>query len=179
MFPKVASLGNYGGALADYSAPSDSTTDRPAAGANPAFGDVAAMTHACPRLWARLTLKASGAAPVLVAHDEGWNNATPGNPAPTPARTSAGLCTLTYPTTILDEIPPTIFGASGPIGYSGPIALNLRAAWANDRGGAVWGACKAIITAPNVVTIYFWIFAGGAPSNTDPLVDTDVDIYAL
>jgi hypothetical protein len=172
MLPNAASLNNYGGALNDYSAPVDSTTDRSATGVNPALGDVAQMTHTCPRLWARLTLKASGATPVLVAHDEMWNNTVPGNPAPTPARTSAGIFTLTYPSTTQDEIP-----ANAP-GYSGPIALNLRAAWANDRGGAVWGEAKAVITAPNVVTIYYWIFAG-APANTDPAADTDVDIYAL
>ena len=173
MLPRTASIATYGGSLNDYSARSDSTTDRSAVGVNPAYCDLAGMTHTAVRAWARVTLKSAGTAPVLAQRDEVWNNATPGNPAPTPARSSAGVFTLTYPATVQDEIP-----MNSP-GYSGPVAVNLRASWATDRGGSTWGSCRAVVTAPNVITLYFFKLVGGAPTLGDPAADTDVDVFSI
>jgi hypothetical protein len=174
MLPRVASVTNYDGIKADYSAPRDSTTDRTASGANPMNNDVAAMTHCDPRAWARLTIKSAGTTPVLVAHDEQWNNGNASNTAPVPARTSSGLFTLTYPATVYDEIPASAQGAT-----PGGITLNLRAGWGNSRGGATWANVEVSVTAANVLTISFWKFSGGAPTNADPGADTDIDVYAL
>jgi hypothetical protein len=174
MFPKVASVANYDGIKQDYSAPRDSTTDRTAAGTNPMNNDVAAMTHCAPRAWARLTVKSAGTTPVLVAHDEGWNNGNASNTAPVAARSSAGVLTLTYPSTVFDEIPASAQGATAA-GFT----VNLRGGWGNDRGGTTWNNVKVIPTAANVLTIYVWRFAGGVPTLGDPIADTDIDIYAL
>lgn len=174
MLPKVASIASYDGVKADYSAPIDSSTDRTAAGVNPAYGDVAAMTHTAFRAWIRLTLYSSGAAPTVVAHDETWNNGL--NAAPVAARTTGGQFTVTYPSTVVDEIP------SGSLGYTGPQALNLLAALGGVRSNLPtptdWGDLKAMPSAPNVVSLYFWKFAGGGMTLGDPTPSQiDVDVF--
>jgi hypothetical protein len=171
MLPNVASIASYDGPKNDYSAVIDSTTDRSAAGANPERGDVAGMTHTAWRAWAHLTLLSSGGTPILVAHDETWNNSL--NAAPTLARTSAGVYTLTYPTTVVDEIPST-----SP-GYIGPQAVNFRGGNVSDRGATTWYDVKAYPTAANVLTVYCWKFSGGVPVLADPVANLDVDVYAI
>ena len=52
MLPETASLASYGGPKNDYSAVIDPSTDWSAAGVNPAYGDVAALTHTAFRVWA-------------------------------------------------------------------------------------------------------------------------------
>ena len=100
--PDIDDIDVFGGALYDYSAVIDPTTDRPAAGANPAYCDIAALTHTALRAWVRFTLNGT-ATPVLVAHDSNWGNSP--SVAPTFTRTSAGLYTITWPTVVYDEIP--------------------------------------------------------------------------
>ncbi len=51
--PDRASIASYGGPLKNHAAsPIDPTTDRPAAGGNPFFSDVAAMTRTGFRVFA-------------------------------------------------------------------------------------------------------------------------------
>lgn len=169
MLPNVASINSYGGPKNDYSSPKDASTDRSAAGVNPAYGDIAGLTHTGWRAWARLTVKSAGTAPVLVAHDETWNNGN--NAAPVAARSSAGVLTIAYPTTVVDEIPST-----SP-GFIGAQTVNFLAAVAGNRGGTTWYQVEAVPTSANVVTLYFWKFSGGAPTIGDPGSDTDVDVW--
>lgn len=171
MLPKVASINSYGGPKNDYSSPKDSSTDRSAAGVNPAYGDVAAMTHTAARSWARMTVHSAGGTPTLVANDEVWNNGN--NAAPTTARSGAGVFTLTYPTTVVDEIP-----ATSP-GYIGPQAVNFRAGRGSNRGGTTWYQVEVVPTAANVLTVYLWKFSGGVPTLGDPASDIDVDVWGL
>jgi hypothetical protein len=168
--PDIADLSTYGGAFNDYSPPVDSSTDKPAAAGNPEAADVAFMSHLTIRCGGRVTLSSTGA--VFVAHDEGWNNTF--NPtAPTPARSTTGTFTITYPTTIIDEIP------AGSPGYnaSGHV-LNLRFAIAQAIAPATWSDCKAVVTSANVVTLYFYGLSGGVPTLMDPASATDVYFLA-
>lgn len=151
---KAASISTYGGAKNDYSAPVDSTTDRPAKGVNPAYGDVAAMSHTDFRAWAHLTLYANTAvAPKVVDHDEKWNNGV-GNAAPVAARVSPGIWTVTYPTTVLDEIP-----ATSP-GYAGPQTLGLQYGIGNARAAVPttggYYDLKVFPIAANIVQLALW-----------------------
>jgi hypothetical protein len=175
MLPNVASSASYGGAKNDYSAVSDSTTDRAAAAVNPAYGDIAAMTHTAFRAWIRLTLYSSGAAPTIVAHDEVWNNSG-GNAAPSVARLSAGSFQVTYPATVVDEIP-----ATSP-GYTGPQTVNLQSGIGNVRAAVPtnigYADLKVVPSSANVMGLAFWKFAGGGFTLGDPVPSSiDVDVF--
>ncbi len=175
MFPGVAALATYGGAKSDYSSPKDSTTDRSAVGTNPAYADVAAMTHCAVRAFAAFVPAGSGT-PALAAsnpHDEGWNNGNPSNTLVVPARTGTGVYTLTYPGTVYDEIPVGQPGAS-PSGF----ALNLRRAWCNvELGASTNYEARATVTAPNVITVK--IFTVGTSTLVDPNDGTTIVAFAL
>jgi hypothetical protein len=147
------SLSSLGGALNDYSPAIDSTTDREAYGANQTYAAVSGMTHTAWRAWAQFTWNGTGA-PTLVAHDAQWGNTA--LVAPTVARTGVGLGTITWAATQSDEIT-----SPSADGYTGPTAINLRAATGNSEGGTTFYDVKAKVTAPNVVS--FWLWSGASP----------------
>lgn len=159
-------LNTYGGGLFDYSPIIDSTRDRPAAGANAAYAAVAGMTHTGPRAWARFTLNGA-AAPTLVAHDAMWGNTIAVQP--TIARTGVGLVTITWPTTVQDEI------TVGTPGYTGPLPLNLRSGWANARGTVAYQR-NLDITSANVATLHVFNAAG---TIADTAAATDFDVFVI
>lgn len=173
MLPAVSSIANYGGPLQDYSAVRDATRDRSASGVNPAYGDVAAMTHTAPRMFVRFQPNGSSA-PTLAAsgaHDEHWNNGN--NATPVVARANTGIYTVTVPAAVLDEIPSNLPGST-PAG----IPVNLRAPWANlELGSTTNYDVKAQVTAPNVVTIK--IFTVGTSTLHDPSDGTIVGAFAI
>ncbi len=149
--PDVDTNATYAGSLFDYSAPVDPTTDRPAAGANPAYANVAMSTHTIARCWTRFSPQGTGT-PILAAAgvqcDAVWFTATP--TLPVVARSGVGIYTVTWPTTVQDEIPP---------GYPGAAAsnhnVNLRASKTNVEGNALWFP-QSQPTSANVLTV--WIF---------------------
>ena len=159
-------LTTYGGALNDYSPVVDPTTDRPAAGANACYSAVAGMTHTGTRAWCRFTLNGS-AAPVLIAHDAMWGNSIA--VAPVVARTGTGTVTITWPTTVQDEIPV------GAPGYTGPLPTNLRAGWASNRGTTAYQRTFDI-TSANVATLHVFNAAG---SSADTAGATDFDVFVI
>lgn len=173
MFPNVASLATYGGPLNDYSAPRNSSTDRSASGTNPAYGDIAAMTHCGVRAYVRFVPHGTGSPTFAAssARDEGWNNGN--NVAPVIARSSTGLYTATYPSTVFDEIPSS-FNGSTPAG----IALNLRAAWVNlELGSTTNYDANARVSSPNVITVA--IYTVGTSTLVDPNDGTTLAVFAL
>lgn len=152
MLPDVDALATLGGALQDYSPVIDPTRDRPAAGANVGYADAAAATHTVLRGIFRLTWNGAGT-PTIAYHDEVWNGSTngvPNNAAPVAARTSTGVATITYPSTVVDEI-----GASNPGGNGNPHNVNLQAVVAMVEGGTPLHV-QAAVTSANVVTIYLF-----------------------
>lgn len=166
MLPRVASIQTYDGVKQDYSAPIDSSTDRAAAGANPAYGDAAAATHTVPRAIATLSYPDGDATPTVTVRDEVWNNGN--NAAPVALRTGVGVTTYTFPSTVVDEIP------LGSPGYTGPVSPGLRLAVAQARG--TWHRAEAVVTAPNVVTVSWYTFATGSTTLDDPEDGTAIDI---
>ncbi len=163
--PDIDSLASVGGSLQDYSAVKDPTVERPASGANTAYYDAVAATNTVPRAWARITLNGS-ATPILVAHAATWGNALA--VAPTPARSTNGLYTVTWPATVNDEIPPT-----SPGGGSNPHTVNLRWGNANVRGATIFQS-QVDITSANVATLRISPATSG--TLTDPGSATDVDV---
>lgn len=162
--PDIDTLSSYGGALNDLAPVIDPTTDRPADGANPAYASIAALTHCGPRASARITWAGTGT-PTLTTHEEQWNNGN--NAAPTVARTGVGLGTLTYPATVLDEIP------SGSPGYNASgHALNMRFALGGCEDQATLYHVQAYPSAPNVIS--FAIF-----NSSGTLVDPASSVIVL
>jgi len=158
-------LASYGGGLNDYSPVVDPTVDRPAAGANAAFAATAGMTHTCGRAWVRFTW--NGSTLTLVAHDAMWGNTV--SVQPVLAHTGTGIVTVTWPTTVQDEI------QSGQPGYTGPLPLNLRAGHANCRSTTAFQR-NVNVTSANVATLYVFN-AGGSPA--DPGSATDFDVFVM
>lgn len=159
-------LPTYGGALNDYSPVVDPTTDRPAAGANASYAAVAGMTHTAIRAWARFTWNATTV--TLVAHDALWGNTL--SVAPVVAHTGTGIVTVTWPTTVQDEIPV------GAPGYTGPLPLNLRAGFGNLRVVATAFDVFVTPTSANVATVKLFNVAG---TIADTGVATDLDVFMI
>jgi hypothetical protein len=149
--PDVTDAADYGmpaGGFKDGEgiAVEDPTTDQSAAGANVMLNDVAQMTHTALRAWARFT---AGAAPAIAGtngHDAMWGSAS--GVKPVPAKTATGTWTLTWPATVQDQLGNTH-------------NVNLRKARVSVEGSALKFA-QCVVTAPNVVTVYGFIFSAGA-----------------
>ena len=145
--PDVDSLSVYGGALNDYFPVEDPSTDRAAAAANQGYASTAAATHTVGRAWVRFVTSATTPALTIVnSNDSVWGNAI--GVLPVLARVSAGVFTVTWPATIIDEL-----GATHTI--------NLRRAEIMAEGATLIPVqCSA--TAANVVTVYVFTTAGAA-----------------
>lgn len=161
-FPSKDTIGTYGGVLNDYAAVVDNSTDRPAAGANQAYGSIAAMSHTAPRAFARLVLAASTGALALAspyAHDSAWGNSAGVQPAL--ARTSAGIFTVTWPATITDEI-------------GNLQTLAFRYASAGIEGNNA-GNISAAATSANIVTL--WTFTSAGVASDFVGITVNVTVY--
>ncbi len=136
--PDIDALASMGGALKNYANVADVTTDLDAEFDNRSRMQVAMMSHTAIRAWARVTLAATTGAMILVAHDAVWGNTAP--VAPTPARTSSGLFTLTWPATVNDELARVH-------------TVNFRCAFANSRDGTNGYILRAAPTAANILSL--------------------------
>lgn len=126
--PAIDSIDTFGGALNDYVlGVVDPTTDRPASGANQAYAGVAMMTHTAARCWATFVTAATTGAMTIADHDAVWGTSV----APTPARTSQGIFTLTWPATVADELDvnhSTNLRVGSLMSISGATALHVQVA---------------------------------------------------
>lgn len=170
--PDLDTVATYGGTLSDYSPVIDSTTDRPAAGANPAYANIAMATHTLIRAFARFVPAGTGA-PALASsgtvYDAVWLAVTA--TAPVVARTTTGVYTLTWPTTVFDEIP------AGAPGYNASgHTVNFRAGFANVEVGStsIWMA--SVSCSANVVTVKIFNSSG---SLADPNDSSVFGIFAV
>lgn len=152
-FPARDTIATYGGVLVDLFPVTDPTTDRPASGANQAYGSAAALTKTGVKAWVRMTTAGSNP-PTLaatgMAHDAAWGNAL--SYAPTFSRTSTGIFVVTWPTTVNDEV-----GAL----YS----VNFRAVLAPCAEGSTPFHAQGEIASPNQLTIRIFALATGAPTD--------------
>ncbi len=147
--PDVDSVDNYGGILANYAPVEDPTTDQDADAMNVMKASVAGVTHTVARAWARFK---SGdgfvVAPEFTAtnsHDANWGSDLSVRPAL--ARTGVGVYTLTWPSTVTDEL-----GANH--------SLNLRWVFASLENQAA--VVCAEMTSTTLATIRLFDMAGAA-----------------
>jgi len=136
--PDTATIDSYGGVKVNFGPIEDPTTDRDAALASDAYGDVAGMTQTAFRTFVRFTC-ATGVAPALAEHWAVWGNQPLTVTPPTPGRTGAGVFTMTWPATTTDALGVTRSTA-------------LRSAICSVEGAAFKFA-QASVIAPNVVQI--------------------------
>jgi hypothetical protein len=135
--PDRDSIQTFGGPYADYSPVIDSSTDASSAGFNPMLSDVAMLGLPAVRAWVRFTPAGTGT-PTLASHMAMWG--TGAGVAPTIARTSTGIYTVTWPSLVADQVP------AGAAGYFGNHTLNLLASTGQTEGStyfAVQGSASA------------------------------------
>lgn len=147
MLPNIATINTYGGPKTNYSPIEDATTDESADDRNEYVADVAGMTQTAMRAMCRFV--GHGTTPTDPAsnvHFAVWGNDV--SVKPTVANAGTGVYTITWPTTINDELDEE---------YS----INLGAAWANVEGSTLYFV-QATVTAPNVVTVYVFNSSGAA-----------------
>lgn len=156
--PDTDSVNTYGGALNNAGPVEDPTTDRDAGAMNKALASVSGMTHTAVRAIVRFTAAASGGAMVLVSHDAVWGNSN--SVAPTLGRTGTGIFTITWPSSVTDELT-----------VSHTVAL--RYGTSNPRG-SVFYQPQVVITSGNVATVYVFN-AGNAASDA---VGADFEVFA-
>jgi hypothetical protein len=138
--PDIDDPSSYGmpdGGFADAWPVTDPTTDQGSAGANEMMVSCANMTHTAVRCWARMVGNVTTPTiQSLNGHDAMWGSGS--SIKPTPAHSSTGVYTLTWPTTITDAL--------GVLHTT-----NLR--WARVSCEDADGFFRAAVTSPNVVTI--------------------------
>lgn len=147
--PDIDTVDTYGGELVDYAPVEDPTTDQSGEGLNALKSTSASLTHTAARAWARFQ---GGDGFIFVpdftatnSHDANWGNDL--GVRPVLARTGTGVYTLTWPSTVTDEL-----GEAH--------AVNFRWAKASFENQAA--VVNAECTAVNVVTIRVWDMAGAA-----------------
>lgn len=145
--PDVDSFSAYGGELANYAPIEDATTDEDASWRNLYAMNVAAMTQTATRAWCAFV--GHGTTPTDPAsnvHGAVWGNAL--GVKPTMARSSTGVFTITYPTSVNDELNESH-------------TVNLKRCWVNVEGATLYHV-QATVTSPNVITVYVFNSAGAA-----------------
>lgn len=154
MLPNRASLSSYGGALANYAAVIDPTTDEAAIYRNLYVNDTAMMTHTSPKAL-RSFVGVDGADPTDpstgLVHDAQWGDAAIVKPSA--SRISEGTWDLTWPATVDTELKP--YDASLGGGAQATIAVNLRRAIAQvESPDGTLRLASAKVTAANKVRVY-------------------------
>lgn len=131
--------GDYGGVQQNYGGlpPQDPTTDMDASSWNQAACDVGMMTQTAWLCRASFIGYGPANAVVIAQHQALWGNTV--GVIPTVVRLGVGTYTLTWPTSVVDQL-----------GVSRTIAFNTVAAFLS--GG--FGKIRAELTAPNQVTVY-------------------------
>lgn len=132
-FPTRPSLTSFGAKRVDRTAPRSAIHDASAAWANLVRWNLAGLGQSAPRAW--VVAGYSGGTFSITAHANAWQGA-----APTPARTSTGLYTLTYAATYAD-------------GDGVEVATNLAAALVCPKAGANPLTCDWNITDGRIVTV--------------------------
>lgn len=151
--PDIDSITSYNGApngtLIDYSAVEDPNTDQPAAGANAQQASTAMMTRMASRAYCTFTYASGSSAPVN-EHDAVWGTGAP--VLPVVARSSAGIFTITWPTTVSDAL-----GATR--------SVNFRRGWPNIEAAGVVLVGYVKRNSANVLQINI---VNGSGTPTDP-----------
>lgn len=173
--PDTDTLPTYGGGLNDYSPVIDSTTDRPAAGANAAYASTAMMSHTATRFACRITPQGSST-PILAAAGAQWDAqwAAATVTAPVLAHTGTGVLTITVPATVMDEI------AVGAAGYNASgHTVNFRFSWWNIEYGATTVYAVQTTVSVNVITVKTFTLSGSTLTAADINDGTVINVFAI
>lgn len=158
--PNISSLDDYGGAKANYASVTDPTTDEDAADRNRYVCDVAMMGHTAPRAYVRFVTVNGGAPtdPASNVHDAMWGSSV--SVKPVVARTGEGVWTVTWPTSVDDELTSEDAALGGGVTHT----VNIRTAFAQAAPTATPTLVHVLpkVTAANVVTVYGYLANGTA-----------------
>lgn len=169
--PDISSLDSFGGALQNYAAVTDPETDEDAKYRNRYACDVAMMGHTAPRAIVSF-VAVNGSAPtdpVDFVHDALWGDAV--GVKPVVARTNEGIWTVTWPSTVDDELTSEDEILGGGVTH----AVNIRAAHAQATAIAgVLVHAVAEVTSPNVVTVRGFTAGGTA----DDIAGSTITVWA-
>lgn len=148
--PDVDDLAALGGTFQNYASVEDPNTDCDAAFFNKNNANNAAMTQTLPRAICTFVGNATTPTdpPSGFVHAAVWGASAPVKP--TPARTGAGVYTLTFPTTVTDEL-----GDSHTV--------NFRRAHGFAEGSTAYHV-QVEVTSANVLTVRVFD-AGGTPND--------------
>lgn len=146
--PEIDSLETYGGEKSNYAPVEDSSTDESADHRNLYAMNVAAMTQTAIRAWCRFVGHAvTPTDPTSNVHGAVWGNGS--GVKPTVARTGSGTYTITWPSTVTDEL-------------NEDHTVNLRCVLRPNVEGSTLYHATASVTSSNVVTVYTFNAAGSA-----------------
>jgi hypothetical protein len=101
--PDKSTLSTYGGPLVDAYPVVNPNTDQDASAGNQQAADTAGMTRTATRCWARFTTASTTGGMTVVNWDAVYGEVNTNAP-PTPARTTTGVFTIVFPTTITDSL---------------------------------------------------------------------------
>lgn len=141
--PESDSLDTYGGEKNDYGPVVDPTTDRAAADANKAFATVAMGSRMVPRV--EVAFLGHATAPTVSAWEAVWKGTT--TTAPVPAHSATGVYTLTFPSSVNDELIEAH-------------VVNMQRAWGQAEGATAYHVQCSV--SANVVTVRVFDMAGAA-----------------
>jgi hypothetical protein len=135
--PEKLSYDSLGGEKSDYSAIVDSSTDRSAVEVNAAYAAVAMMSRTAPRALVRMTVSTSD--PVIASWESVWKAGTA--TAPTLVRSGAGVYSITFPSSVLDE-------------QGNSHSLNFFGAQVSSEDFTTAWLLAAYATSANSITVY-------------------------
>ena len=136
--PDKSVLNTYGGALVNAYPVANPNTDQDAAAGNQEASDTAGMTRTTTRAWLRFVTAASTGAMSLTSWDAVYGEVI-SNAAPTLARTSPGVFTVTLPATVTDALAVTH-------------SINIQRVGVNIEGATLYFVQASF--AGNVITVY-------------------------
>ena len=159
--PKGDYLAGYCSSLVSAQPITDPTTDRSEEAASEAYASVAAMTHTAIRSWCQFRFHVDNKGEKkleLKQHDAVWGNASA--VAPVLTHEGPGIFTLTWPTSIVDELGDTQ-------------SVNTRTAWTSvfDGGDEANRHVQCSPTSANEVTVYSFTLQGVLADPIDSLID--------
>jgi hypothetical protein len=147
--PAVDALADVGGAKDNYAPVEDPTTDEDADHRNIYAANATAMTQTVARAMCRFVGHAvTPTDPASNVHFAVWGNDV--SVKPVVAHSATGVYTITWPTTVTDELLEDH-------------SVNLADGWGNTNGATLCYV-QVTITAPNVATVYTFN-AGGAAND--------------
>ena len=159
--PESLSFNELGGEKLDYSTVVDSSTDRSADEVNKVFCNVAQMSRLSPRVWCNISINITGPTATLTNWDAVWKASSP--TPPTLTYVTTGTWTLTFPTSVYDEMLNSHY-------------VNLRGAWTSSTAVATNSLASfgTVISSANVITFTTHHSSGGLSNFT-----CSFDLFAI